>query len=128
MNAMNVVFLFSDQHRRDAAGCYGHPLVQTPNLDRLAATGARFTQAYALAPICGPCRSALITGRHVHRCGALTHGHMKADMGLPTMGTVFRNLRKSIGRDSSPPTRCRPMQTVSPSHSQMPATTDGPRR
>lgn len=87
---MNVVFLFSDQHRRDAAGCYGHPMVRTPNLDRLAATGTRFTQAYALAPICGPCRSALITGRHVHRCGALTHGHMKADMGLPTMGTVFR--------------------------------------
>ncbi|MEI6297158.1 MAG: sulfatase-like hydrolase/transferase [bacterium] len=87
---MNVVFLFSDQHRRDAAGCYGHSLVQTPNLDRLAATGMRFTRAYAAAPICGPCRSAMITGRHLHRCSALTHGHMKADMGLPTMGSVFR--------------------------------------
>ena len=87
---LNVVFLFSDQHRRDAAGCYGHSLVQTPNLDRLAATGTRFTRAYAAAPICGPCRSAMITGRHLHRCSALTHGHMKADMGLPTMGSVFR--------------------------------------
>lgn len=87
---LNILFLFSDQHRADALGCAGHPHVRTPNLDRLAASGTRFTQAYAAAPICGPCRSAVITGRTVANCGALTHGHMKRDMGLPTMGTIFR--------------------------------------
>jgi len=89
--APNVLFLFSDQHRADALGCAGHPHVKTPNLDRLAATGTRFTRAYAAAPICGPCRSAMITGRTVAHCGALTHGHMHRDMGLPTLATIFRD-------------------------------------
>lgn len=97
MSRPNIVFVFSDQHRRDAAGCYGHPLVQTPNLDGLAAAGTRFTRAYAAAPICGPCRSAMITGRTVANCGALTHCHMKRDMGLPTMGTIFREAGYATG-------------------------------
>ncbi len=91
MNAKpNVVFLFSDQHRRDAAGCYGHPQAQTPNIDRLAAGGVRFTQAYAAAPICHPCRSALMTGRQVHRCCDLTTQQQLLDLSLPSLGTIFR--------------------------------------
>ena len=86
----NIVFLFSDQHRADALGCAGHPVVKTPNLDRLAAGGVRFERTFAAAPICGPCRSAMLTGRTVARCGALTHRHMHRQMGLPTLGTVFR--------------------------------------
>ena len=86
----NILFILSDQHRRDAAGCYGHPVAKTPNLDRLAASGTRFTRTYAEAPICGPSRSALITGRYVHKCGAYTHRHMSEDMGLPTMASIFR--------------------------------------
>jgi len=57
----NILFLFSDQHRADAMGCAGHPVVQTPNMDRLAAEGVRFTHAYAAAPICHPGRSAQMT-------------------------------------------------------------------
>jgi len=90
-NKPNVVFIFSDQHRRDAAGCYGHPQVLTPNLDRLAADGVRFTQAYAAAPICHPCRSALMTGRQVHRCCDLTTPKQLVDLSLPTMGSLFRD-------------------------------------
>lgn len=86
----NVVLIMSDQHRRDAAGCYGHPMLQTPNLDRLAREGTRFTQAYAASPICGPCRSAVITGRQVHRCGALSHKLIREPMHYPTLGDVFR--------------------------------------
>jgi arylsulfatase A-like enzyme len=63
----------------------------------LAAAGTRFTRAYAAAPICGPCRSAMLTGRTVAHCGALTHGHMHRDMGLPTMGTIFRNAGYATG-------------------------------
>ena len=70
MSNRNVLFLFSDEHRRDALGCHGHPLVKTPNLDRLAATGTRFTQAYTTSPICVPARAAMACGQYVHetRC------------------------------------------------------------
>jgi len=43
MQPTNLLFILSNQHSRDAAGCYGYPLVQTPNLDRLAAQDARFS-------------------------------------------------------------------------------------
>jgi choline-sulfatase len=67
MNNMNVLFLFSDEHRKDASGCYGHNLVQTPNLDKLASTGTRFTNAYTSSPICVPARASLATGQYVHK-------------------------------------------------------------
>jgi choline-sulfatase len=67
MRPTNLLFLFADQHGRDFLGCYGHPLVQTPNLDRLAAQGTRFTHGYTNCPICVPARAALHTGRYVHQ-------------------------------------------------------------
>lgn len=63
----NVLILFSDEHRRDAMGCAGHPLVRTDNLDRLAQRGTRFTRAYTPSPICVPARASLATGQYVHR-------------------------------------------------------------
>lgn len=70
MPDMNVLFLFSDEHRRDALGCYGHSLVQTPNLDKLAQSGTRFSNAYTSSPICVPARASLATGEYVYntRC------------------------------------------------------------
>jgi choline-sulfatase len=67
MQPTNLLYILSDQHNRDALGCYGHPLVQTPNLDRLAARGTRFTNAYTPCPICVPARASLATGRYVHQ-------------------------------------------------------------
>ena len=64
---MNVLFLFSDEHQRDALGCYGHSLVKTPNLDKLAARGTRFANAYTSSPVCVPARASLATGEYVHR-------------------------------------------------------------
>lgn len=66
----NLLFIMSDQHNRAMTGCYGHPVVQTPNLDRLAARGARFTRAYCNCPICVPSRASMATGRYVHELGA----------------------------------------------------------
>jgi choline-sulfatase len=59
----------ADQHNRRYAGCYGHPVVRTPNLDRLAARGARFENAYCTSPICVPARASLATGRYAHQLG-----------------------------------------------------------
>ena len=71
-DGVNVLLLFSDEHRHDAMGCAGHALVKTPHLDRLASRGTRFTRAYTPSPICVPARAALATGQYVHknRCWA----------------------------------------------------------
>ena len=70
MAGHNVLFLFSDEHRRDALGCYGHPVVRTPRLDGLARRGARFTRAYTPSPICVPARASMASGYYVNetRC------------------------------------------------------------
>jgi len=75
MKPANLLYIISDQHSYDALGCYGHPLVQTPNLDRLAERGTRFTNAYTPCPICVPARAALATGRYVHQIGYWDNGH-----------------------------------------------------
>ncbi len=70
MKPRNVLVVCSDEHARSALGCYGHPLVQTPNLDKLAGLGTRFARGYTPSPICVPARACLATGTHVHenRC------------------------------------------------------------
>ena len=65
----NLLVIISDEHRRDAMGCAGHRFVKTPNLDRLAARGTRFSNAYTASPMCVPTRAALACGRHVHQTG-----------------------------------------------------------
>lgn len=85
MQPTNVLFLMSDEHTRRALGCYGHPLVRTPNLDRLAARGVRFTDAYCPSPICVPSRASLATGRYVHRIRYWDNGH-PYDGQIPSWG------------------------------------------
>jgi arylsulfatase A-like enzyme len=63
-NRPNVLFITLDQFRADTLGCAGHPLVQTPNLDTLAAQGVRFARHYSQAAPCGPGRAALYTGTY----------------------------------------------------------------
>ncbi len=66
MQPTNLLFICSDEHQAAATGCYGNPIVQTPHLDRLAAGGTRFDNAYTNCPICVPSRGSLATGRYVH--------------------------------------------------------------
>jgi N-sulfoglucosamine sulfohydrolase len=68
----NVLWIISDDHGPDL-GCYGTPGVVSPNIDRLAREGIRFTNAHATAPICSPSRSALMTGMHQVSIGAHHH-------------------------------------------------------
>lgn len=67
MKASNTLFILSDEHSRETSGCYGHPIVQTPNIDRLAENGTVFENAYTNCPICIPARASLQTGRYVHQ-------------------------------------------------------------
>ena len=60
----NVLVITLDQFRADAMSCAGHPIVRTPNLDRLAASGVRFAQHYSQAAPCGPGRASLYTGMY----------------------------------------------------------------
>ncbi|MCB1122352.1 MAG: sulfatase-like hydrolase/transferase, partial [Verrucomicrobiae bacterium] len=64
----NVLILFTDDQGTLDANCFGATDLQTPNIDKLATTGVRFTQAYAHA-VCCPSRAALLTGRHPQRGG-----------------------------------------------------------
>lgn len=75
MRAANLLFILSDEHNKRVAGCYGHPMVRTPHLDRLAERGTRFANAYTNCPICVPARASLATGRYVHdvRCWDNAH-------------------------------------------------------
>ena len=66
MKPANLLYILSDEHNRDSLGCYGHPLVKTPNLDKLAEAGVRFQSAYTNCPICVPARASLATGQYVH--------------------------------------------------------------
>ncbi len=62
----NILFLFVDQQRQGSLGCYGDPVVETPNIDRLARTGIRFENAFTPTPLCSPARMALQTGLWPH--------------------------------------------------------------
>jgi choline-sulfatase len=70
MKNTNLIFIMSDEHNKRVLGSYGHTTIRTPNLDRLAARGTRFTNAYTNCPICVPARASFATGRYVHetRC------------------------------------------------------------
>ncbi len=71
----NIVLIVSDDHGREALGCYGNPVVQTPNLDALARDGVRFTNAFCTTASCAASRSAILTGLHNHATGTYGHTH-----------------------------------------------------
>ena len=65
----NLIFIQSDNHNRQITGCYGHAIVKTPTLDKLAASGVRFANSYSTSALCCPARAAMATGRYPHQTG-----------------------------------------------------------
>ncbi len=65
----NVIIIFADDLGYGDLGCYGHPTFKTPNLDLMAAQGARFTNFHSTCPYCAPSRASLLTGRYQFRNG-----------------------------------------------------------
>ena len=88
----NIIFILADDLGWAELGCYGNTFNETPNLDKLARDGIRFTQAYAAAPVCSPFRAALMTGLYPVRTGITDYlrpddpKHLSTDYGtLPEM-------------------------------------------
>jgi len=71
----NIVLIVSDDHGCEAMGCYGNPVVRTPNLDGLAADGVRFTHAFCTTASCSASRSVILTGLYNHANGQYGHQH-----------------------------------------------------
>ena len=65
----NVVFILADDLGWRDVGCYGSTFHETPNIDKLARQGVRFTQAYAASPLCSPTRASILTGQYPARIG-----------------------------------------------------------
>ncbi len=91
----NIVFILADDLGYGDLGCYGQKEIQTPNLDRLAANGIRFTQAYAGATVCAPSRCCLMTGKHGGH--GTVRGNKKPEVGLRAGEPTVASLLKTAG-------------------------------
>ncbi len=87
----NVLWIMADQLRFDYLSCYGHPHLNTPHIDALAARGVRFTNTYVQSPVCGPSRMSAYTGRYVRSHGSTWNG-MPLRVGEPTLGDHLREV------------------------------------
>ncbi|MEM8981101.1 MAG: sulfatase-like hydrolase/transferase [Pseudomonadota bacterium] len=85
----NILFIMYDQLRFDYLSCAGHPYLKTPNFDRVAAMGVRFTNAYVQSPVCGASRMSFYTGRYVASHGAAWNG-FPLRVGEMTLGDHLR--------------------------------------
>ncbi len=83
LNRPNLLYIHSDQHSPHVTGCYGDNLVETPNLDGLAASGVVFDNAYCCSPICVPSRMSMLSGRHPFENEVWTNEH-GLDSRIPT--------------------------------------------
>ncbi|MCH2615035.1 MAG: sulfatase-like hydrolase/transferase, partial [Opitutales bacterium] len=87
----NVLLISTDHWPATLLGCAGHPAVQTPTLDQLAANGTRFINTYAECPVCIPARRTLMTGTTPRTHGDRIFQETLPMPDLPTMADTFRN-------------------------------------
>jgi choline-sulfatase len=86
----NLIVIMSDEHNPKVAGYAGHPLVHTPHLDKLAASGTWFRQCYTTSPVCVPARAGFATGKYIHQIGYWDNTDA-FDGALPTWHSVLRD-------------------------------------
>ncbi len=92
----NILFIMCDQLRWDYLGCAGHPSLQTPNIDRLAARGVRFERAFVQSAVCGPSRMSFYTGRY-----AASHGATMNGVPLPVSERTLGDYLRPLGLSAS---------------------------
>lgn len=90
----NVIFIYADDLGYGDLGCYGST-IRTPNLDRVAADGVRFTQFYSANPVCSPSRAALLTGRYPTRTGVYRVLNPTDTFGLPDSEVTIAQMLKA---------------------------------
>ena len=88
----NVLLLYTDQQRWDTLRAGGNPLIHTPNLDRLAASGALFEHCYVNSPVCMPSRQSMLTGQYPNVVGCMTNG-----IPLPETAMTIHKLLRPYG-------------------------------
>ena len=96
----NFIIIFTDDQGYQDLGCYGSPLIKTPNLDRMAEEGIRFTDFYCASPVCSPSRAALLTGCYPPRVnipGVLFPGEERGLIGLHPDEITIADLLKTRG-------------------------------
>ncbi len=93
----NIIMLFADDMGYGDLGCYGHPTLRTPNIDRMAEEGTRFTSFYAAAPVCTPSRVGLLTGRYPVRAGQPNNLGPDSKGGLPLSEVLIPQVLKTRG-------------------------------
>jgi arylsulfatase A-like enzyme len=105
--APNFLLIITDQHRADHIGCYGNPVVRTPNIDRIALAGSRFENFYVATPICMPNRATLMTGRMPSLHGARQNG-----IPLSLTATTFVEIMRAAGYETALIGKCH-LQSIS---------------
>ena len=90
--AKNILFIMCDQLRADYLSCYGHPFINTPNIDKIAAMGVLFSHAYCQAPLCGPSRASFYTGRYLASHGASANAD-PLKLGERSLGNYLKELK-----------------------------------
>ncbi len=96
----NIIFVLSDDLAQGDIGCYGQKLIQTPNLDRMAVEGTRFTQAYCGTSVCAPSRTSLMTGLHTGHSPVRANWEIAKGEGqlpLPESTLTVAQILKSAG-------------------------------
>jgi arylsulfatase A len=93
----NIIFILGDDLGWAELGCYGNTFNETPNLDKLAREGMRFTQAYAAAPVCSPYRASLMTGQYPVRTGITDYLRPNDPKHLATDYVTLPKMLKSVG-------------------------------
>jgi arylsulfatase A-like enzyme len=103
-SAPNIVFFMTDDQRQDALSAYGNTVLKTPHMDRIAAGGIRFNEAFVTNALCAPSRASILTGLYSHAHGVVTNGDgptFRNQPGLRDEALTFPELLRQAGYHTS---------------------------